>query len=555
MKIVAECEYEPTGELPVKTECLPYSQIPHTTQLYNDFLSYDPAIRQFYPRSPRFSEWLKNETPNARYEQKRRAAVSDVLERQNIAWGASESTLSNIARFRAGACVFVTGQQVGFLGGPLFSLFKALTAVKLANQATRAGVNCVPIFWLATEDHDLAEVNHVAMPSPDGVLEEWVSSSRGVPDAPVGTVNFGEDLEALVESAATLLGPSEVTDWLRQSYRPGENFGSSFAKLFSRLFAEWGLIVLDSSDPELDRIAAPIYRQAVEQVVAIDDALLERGKQLEAHGYHQQVKVTPSSTLLFTIRDGARTVIHRTLNGDSEVEFLAGEERIPKAELLRRISERPQDFSPNVLLRPIIQDYLLPTIAYSGGAAEVAYFAQVGVVYEIVLGHVTPVVPRFSATLVDAKAQRLLEKYDLNLVDLFQGPESLQREIASRMLPPDLQAAFDRANRAMEECLEAIRGPLSRVDSTLVEAANRAGSKMQYQLEHLRSSAARAELRQSEILTRHAGFLSNTLYPNKTLQEREIAGIYFLARHGTNLLRQFYDAVSADCLDHQIISL
>jgi bacillithiol biosynthesis cysteine-adding enzyme BshC len=393
------------------------------------------------------------------------------------------------------------------------------------------------------------------MPSPDGVLEEWVSSSRGVPDAPVGTVNFGEDLEALVESAATLLGPSEVTDWLRQSYRPGENFGSSFAKLFSRLFAEWGLIVLDSSDPELDRIAAPIYRQAVEQVVAIDDALLERGKQLEAHGYHQQVKVTPSSTLLFTIRDGARTVIHRTLNGDSEVEFLAGEERIPKAELLRRISERPQDFSPNVLLRPIIQDYLLPTIAYSGGAAEVAYFAQVGVVYEIVLGHVTPVVPRFSATLVDAKAQRLLEKYDLNLVDLFQGPESLQREIASRMLPPDLQAAFDRANRAMEECLEAIRGPLSRVDSTLVEAANRAGSKMQYQLEHLRSSAARAELRQSEILTRHAGFLSNTLYPNKTLQEREIAGIYFLARHGTNLLRQFYDAVSADCLDHQIISL
>lgn len=555
MKIVAECEYEPTGELPVKTECLPYSRIPHTTQLYNDFLSYDPTLRQFYGRSPRFSEWFKDETPNARYDQSRRSAVSNILERQNIAWGASESTLSNISRFRAGACAFVTGQQVGFFGGPLFSLFKALTAVKLAEQATRAGVNCVPVFWLATEDHDLAEVNHVALPSPEGVLEELVSSARGAPDEPVGRIKFSGDVEALVEAAATLLGPSEVTDWLRQSYRPGENFGSSFARLFSKLFADWGLIVLDSSDPELDGIAEPIYRKAVEQAVEIDDALLQRGKELEAHGYHQQVKVTPSSTLLFTYRNGARTVIHRKVNGDSELEFLVGEERIPKAELLRRISQRPQEFSPNVLLRPVIQDYLFPTIAYSGGAAEVAYFAQVAVVYEILLGHVTPVVPRFSATLVDAKAQRLLEKYDLNFTDLFQGPDSLQREMASRMLPADLQAAFDKANRAMEECLEAIRGPLSRVDSTLVEAANRAGSKMQYQLEHLRSSAARAELRQSEVLQRHAAFLSNMLYPNKTLQEREIAGIYFLARHGTNLLRQLYQSVSSDCVDHQIIPL
>jgi bacillithiol biosynthesis cysteine-adding enzyme BshC len=393
------------------------------------------------------------------------------------------------------------------------------------------------------------------MPTPDGSLDELVSAAHGVPDAPVGTIQFGEEVAALAEAAATLMGPSDVTDWLLQSYRPGETLGSAFAKLFTRLFADWGVIVLDASDPELDRIAEPIYRGAIERAAEIDDALLERGKELESHGYHQQVKVTPSSTLLFTFRDGARTVIHRRVNGDSEVEFLIGEERVPRDEMLRRIVDRPQDFSANVLLRPIVEDYLFPTLAYSGGAAEVAYFAQAAVVYEAFLGRVTPVVPRFSATVVDAKAQRLLDKYGLRLVDLFQGPEALQRKMASSMLPADLQAAFAKANAAMEECLEAIRGPLGRLDSTLVDAANKAGSKMQYQLEHLRSSAARAEIRQSEVLQRHANFLSHALYPKKTLQEREIAGVYFLARHGMNLLEELYSAVHSDCLDHQVLSL
>ena len=534
----------------MKTECLSSSRLPHTTQLYNDFLANDPTLRQFYPCSPRFTEWFKSQTPNLYYDERRRSAVAAILERQNRNWNASEKTLANIARFRAGASVFVTGQQVGFLGGPLFSIFKAITAIRQADDATRAGVNCVPVFWLATEDHDLAEVNHVAMPTGNGPLEELVSSAHGVPDAPVGTIRFDEDVEALTEAAAHLMGASEVTDWMRQSYSRDQSFGSAFATLFTKLFAEWGLIVLDSSDPELDEIAAPIYRRAIEQVAEINHALLTRGKALEAHGYHQQVKVTEASTLLFTFRNGARTVIHWSGSED----FIVEEDRITNSELLKQISDRPQDFSPNVLLRPVVQDYLFPTLSYSGGAAEVAYFAQVGVVYELLLGHVTPIVPRFSGTLVDAKAGRLLQKYDLKMEDLFDGLDSLKREMASRTLPPDLQVAFDKADAAMEECLAAILGPLGRLDATLVDAAKRAGSKMQYQLEHLRASAARAEIRQSEVLQKHAEFLSNSLFPHKTLQEREIAGIYFLARRGMGLLKDLYEMASGDCVDHHLVS-
>jgi len=316
------------------------------------------------------------------------------------------------------------------------------------------------------------------------------------------------------------------------------------------------VVLLDASDPELHQVAQPIYQGAIERSAELDDALLVRGKELEAAGYHQQVKVTPSSTLLFTLRDGARVPIHRGSNGaGSEAEFLVADERVPQAELLRRIASEPHQFSPNVLLRPVVQDYLLPTLAYIGGAAEVAYFVQAAVVYQAMLGRVTPILPRFSATVVEAKPQTLLERYGLAVPDVFRTPEELRESLAKHTLPADLQSAFDQADASLKKSLAAIQQSLERLDKTLVEAAANAGSKMQHQLEQLRSRAARAELRQSEVLARHAELLSNALYPNKALQEREIAGVYFIARQGAELLRNLYDTIHTECLDHQLVSL
>jgi bacillithiol synthase len=303
-------------------------------------------------------------------------------------------------------------------------------------------------------------------------------------------------------------------------------------------------------------MAEPIYRAAIERTAEIDEALLARGKDLEAAGYHQQVKVTPSSALLFTLRERARVAIHRRSNGNSDVvEFLVAEERISRQELLQRIASAPQNFSANVLLRPVVQDYLLPTLAYTGGAAEVAYFAQAAVVYQELLGRVTPIVPRCSASIVGSKLQALLERYGLGLPDLFRGPEALREILAQHTLPQEVQVAFDQADRAFAKSLATIRDSLARLDKTLIEATNNAESKVRHQLEQLRSRAARAELRQSEVLARHADLISNALYPNKTLQEREIAGIYFVARYGNEFLRNLYDSIHTDCFDHQVISL
>jgi bacillithiol biosynthesis cysteine-adding enzyme BshC len=547
-----------SGDLPVKAHCLPFGQIPHTTPLFLDFLAYSPKVQPFYHRSPYFKEWLKEEASALRYESFQRESVSAILKRQNESWNASSRTLANLERLRNGASAVVTGQQVGLFGGPMFAIYKALTAVKLAEEATAAGVDAVPVFWLATSDHDLAEVNHVSITGPNGVLQTLSTPSHDVGGAPVSAVRLGEEILPVVEQAAALLGDSGATEFLRDSYRPGETLGTAFARLCTRLFAEWGVILLDASDPDLHRVAEPIYRAAIERADELEGALLNRGQALEAAGYHQQVKVTSSSVLLFTMQNGARTPIHRRGNGPA-AEFViggeAGGEKISQAELAARIASAPEKFSPNVLLRPVVQDYLLPTLAYTGGAAETAYFSQVGAVYKVLVGRVTPVVPRFSATLVEPKIQRLIERHGITVLDVFSGPESLRQRLAARNLPRDLQAAFDVAKTSMETSLTAIREKLAKLDPTLVDAAQTAASKMQHQLERLYMQATRAELRQGELIGRHAETLSQSLYPDKGLQERAIGGMYFLARYGPELLGQIYGTIHTDCHDHQILEL
>jgi bacillithiol biosynthesis cysteine-adding enzyme BshC len=554
-----------SGGTAVKAQCLPFTQVPHTSQFFIDYLAYSPSVQPFYPHSPNFGEWSKVEASAVQYDRSRRERVRAILERQNKSWDASPQTFANLNRLRQGAAAVVTGQQVGLLGGPMFTIYKALTAVKLAEEATAAGIDSVPVFWLATSDHDLAEVNHVSMPGPDGLLRTLATTSHSVPGAPVSDVLLGEEILPIIEEAVSLLGDSEASQWLRESYRPGETLGTAFARLLARLFGPWGVILLDASDSELHRVAAPIYQAAIERAEELEAALLNRGQALEKAGYSQQVKVTASSVLLFAMHEGARTAIHRRVGGTSvsgsgtAAEFViggeAGAEKLSSAELLDRIAAAPENFSPNVLLRPVVQDYLLPTLAYTGGAAEAAYFAQVGPVYEMILGRVTPFVPRFSATLVEPKVQRWLQKYEITVPDTFQGPEALGQKLASRTLPAGLQEAFERANKSVEESFSGLQEALAKLDPTLVEASQTGASKVRYQLDRLRERAMAAALRRSEVVSRHAEVLSQALYPENASQERGVAGIYFVARHGTELLQSLHDTLRTDCHDHQIIEL
>jgi len=533
----------------VESECLPFHAIPHSSRLFLDYLSYAERVRKYYPHPPLAVERLLS-AESGDYPGDRRQQLAAVLERQNREWGPTRETLDNIGRLGDGAAAVVTGQQVALFGGPLFSLLKALTTVKLAAHLAQSGRPAVPVFWLATADHDLEEVNHAKLPA-GGELRLLRTASAGAENAPVSSVRLAGDVAELLQEAAALLGESEVTDLLRSSYRSGETLGGAFARLFSRLFGKHGVVLVDGSDPELNRLAQPIYRQALLKSAELGGALLERGHDLEADGYHAQVRVTPSSTLLFVLREGGRVPLRRGNGG-----LTLGAKQLSVSDVERELDAHPENFSANVLLRPVVQDYLLPTLAYVGGPSEVAYFAQVAVVYQGLLGRVTPILPRLSATLVEAPTQRLLKRYgNLSLSDIFPGPEHLRELLASRRLPSDTLQRFQSAEQALEELLHDIRNSLERLDPTLVQAAAKSGAKMRYQLERLKMRAARAELRRNQELARHADELAALLYPNKNLQEREIAGIYFLARHGTQLLDRLLEWTQISCPDHQVVYL
>jgi bacillithiol synthase len=202
-----------------------------------------------------------------------------------------------------------------------------------------------------------------------------------------------------------------------------------------------------------------------------------------------------------------------------------------------------------------VQDYLLPTLVYTGGAAEVAYFAQVGVVYEKLLGRVTPILPRFSATLLEPKPERILNRYNLGLAEILRGPEEVREAIASCTLPQDLQTRFSEAYAAVEQSMVAVRESIAKLDSTLVQAADRARTRMWYQINQLHRRASRAELLRNEVIARHADALSHALFPNRSLQEREVAGISFVARYGPQVLDDLYKQINPDCHDHQVIDV
>ena len=470
--------------------------------------------------------------------------MAAILERQNREFGAGEKTLANIDRLKQGAAAVVTGQQVGLFGGPTFCILKALTAVLMAEKA-----GAVPMFWLATEDHDLEEINTVNLAAGDH-LQKFTVNVPHREGAPVGNIEFTDEITAATQQVEALFGKSEISELLTASYRKGETFGTAFAKFYTKVFSEMGVVFLNPLDPDLHRIVQPVFRAALEKSEELNQALVTRNHELEAAGYHAQVKVTPSHTLCFYFEDGARTPV-RHLEG----EFFIGERKLTAAQLLNEAERCPEKFSANVLLRPLMQDYLLPTLCYIGGPAEIAYFAQIEVVYRKLAGRVTPIVPRIFATLIEPRIAKLMDRYQLPLTDFFNTPEKTRELVASRALPDSILKSFDLAAEHVDKALALIQGPLEKLDKTLVDAADNAGSKIRYQLQGIRDKAARAEARKNTEVLRHADELITALYPNKELQEREIGAAYFLLKYGKSVLDQIKAAVRTGCGEHQVIRI
>jgi bacillithiol biosynthesis cysteine-adding enzyme BshC len=446
-----------------------------------------------------------------------------------------------------GGGAMLTGQQVGLFGGPLFTPLKAATAIACARTATAAGHPHAAVFWLASEDHDFAEINHIDFPAQKETAS-FAYENAPAATRPVGGLVFDESIAPLANRAAELLGPSQATDALLRAYRPGRTFAQAFADFYAAIFAAQGLLIVDASSREFHRLGAPVLRAAIEGADEFHAALIERNQALEAAGYHAQVAVTPQSSLLFLIDSatGARLALHRTSPTAAEPNGLwltdspAGKPdaaRYSTADLLAILDAELERISPSALLRPVFQDFLFATSAIVGGPAEIAYFAQSAVLYQRILGRQTPPQPRFSATLIEPAAAKLLGRHALALEEIYaqESATALAQMLAERAMPPETKKRLDAAGGALEAELDALVGWMQSQDKGLGQSAETAAGKMRYQMQRLRTLAANFQLQREATLGRHAETLFNALYPGGTLQERVLGAAYYFARYGLEL--------------------
>jgi bacillithiol biosynthesis cysteine-adding enzyme BshC len=488
------------------------------------------------------------------------ARLRDLLLRQADGFDAGGAVLANIERLRHGAAAVVTGQQVGLFGGPLLTLLKAATAVRKAQDATRvSGREHVPIFWLASEDHDLAEVDQVALLSKKAV-ETLRLGLRAERTLPVGAMRVDggdeagrEHLEAELERASELLGWAPICTLLRECYAPDAKLAGAFGRLLTKVFASYGLIVMDAASREFHALGAGVLRAAIERAEEFETALLERSAELEAARYHAQVLVAKGHSLLFLIdaETGARQALHRTESG----AWKAGSRSYTTAALLEILDAEPERLSPNALLRPVFQDAILPTAAYVGGPAEIAYFAQTAVLYERLLGRVTPVLPRLSATLIEPAVAAVMKAHEVSFAQVLEAKtaEELALRMGARAMPIEAKRKIAAVGNAMDAELTALTEYMKAMSADLGRAAEVSSSKMRYQMNRLRRMAARFEVQKEASLEKHATAIMLSLYPDGHLQERLLGGSWFLRNDIEGLVAMLVQHAAQECAGHQVI--
>ena len=528
---------------------LAFRQLPHQPKLFLEYLDHFEKVKSFYFHPPAMAA-VTRVARKLDYPGGRRAEVTSILRRQNIALGAGAETLSNLDRLEEGAVAVVSGQQVGMFSGPAYSVYKALTAVQIAEELTRDGIPAVPIFWMATEDHDLDEIRHATW-FEQGKLIRFELPLIAETGRPVGRIPLGAQIEPLLQEAAELLanqGSDLLAQYLMESYRPEETYGSAFGKLFARLFAQQGLILMDPLDTGFHKVAAPLYQHALAERDALNEKLLQRGKDLDRAGFDAQVKVTSRSTLLFHLADGVRQVITASAG-----KFQAGEKTWTRDELVRRTHAEPETFSPNALFRPVVQDYLLPTAAYIAGPAEISYFAQSEVVYRHLLGRMPGMLPRAGFTLVDAKAKKLLHRYGLTVENVWGGPQELRHKMEGRSVPGSLAKKFERNQKQIAKMLAQLGEQIEKLDPTLKGTVERARQRIEFHIDKLRRKAGRAQDKKAGLISAHEQYLESLLDPHKGLQERELCLLPFLARWGAGGLRELQKLSTGKKIGHHFI--
>lgn len=522
--------------------------------LFRDYLTGAAGAARFYDGGRWDAEGLLASADRALRLKRDHGAVSRALAAQQEGRGASEAAARARQLGDPDAVALVTGQQAVLFGGPLFVLYKALAALKLAaDLERRRGRPVVPVFWVASDDHDFAEVRSTTVLDESGQIRTLrYAPAREPVGQPAARVALDETIGGLVEELARSLPAGAHRDGIvarvAECYRPGVSLSDAFARLVSSLLP--GLVVLDPSDPALRALMIPVLSRELSERSPTSRLAEEVGKELLAAGYHQQVPVRPGFLNLFLI-DSERRALGIE---DGDIEVRGTDRRIPFDEALRLVRSRPEEWSPGVLLRPLAQDLMLPTAAYVGGPAEIAYHAQIGPSYAH-FGIPRPaLVPRPSLTVVEPPQARALEAEGLSLSDLQGDPEAVLARWA-REAYPEVESAFARTREALEREMAAVADVLGGLDPTLRGAAESALGRALHQIDSVHEKSTRALKKRDQSRAERLRRTRDALLPGGALQERGLGLISLLTRHGEGIIQDIRDRMDPWAKGHQVLHL
>jgi bacillithiol biosynthesis cysteine-adding enzyme BshC len=532
-------------------------RLPWVRRLATDYVFEYAKLEPFFAGDPRDTTSWSAAIERRLDRAATGSAVASVVAAQQARRNAPLQSVASAARLaQPRTLAIVTGQQAGLFGGPLFTLLKAITTVRLAERIGREhDVTVVPIFWIDAEDHDWNEVSACAVLDNDLVLQRISADPpEGAGERMVGALAWTDRIEDARAALGAVLPAGEFTSWLLEfldeSYRPGHGVADGFARLLERLLGPHGLVVYDASDPAAKPLLAPLFAEELRHAGRTSLLAARAGADLVGRGYHMQVTPHADHAALFAI-DGGR----RPIRSAGEQFAIGDDDAVARETLIDRAFHEPWAFSANVLLRPIVQDTLFPTIAYVAGPNELAYLAQLRGVYESFDVPMPLMVGRATATLVDSAALRFVTRHDVAFESLRDQDEHALNELLRTLLPPSVERSIDEAERALAERMEAVIAALPEVDPTLEGKGRSILGRMQHELQTLRAKVLQAAKRRDETLRRQFLHARAQAFPDGEPQERIVSGVSFLARYGPALIDRLFEELPLEMGTHWVIAV
>jgi bacillithiol synthase len=533
---------------------IPFGELGSFSTLFATYCRDYPGLASFYSGDYRTVEARVAAARVAADHPRPRDEVADVLADQNRRWGEDTRAGAHIEMLRRSEAVaVVTGQQVGVAGGPLYALYKALSALWWASRiAEETGRPVVPVFWLADEDHDFPEVASTVLLRDNEPIEIRYTP-EAPPAGPVGRHLLTDEVDNFTADLESALRTTEFTgsllSSLRAEYASGVRMVDAFARWMRHLLKGSGLVFLSPDDARLKRLAVPFLQGAVANGGEIDRRV-SGVSDILAIDFHTQIHSRAIN--LFYMPGDARLRIER--EGDL-LRIEGREEALTEEALLAEIARNPERFSTNVVLRPVLQDLLLPTVAYVGGPAEVAYLGQLKEVYDWAGIPMPLVIPRVSATLLERKTASVMDRLEIRFEDLEEQPEKLFDTAVRKQMLPDMGPRFDEAAALVASAMDAVRPAVIDIDATLEQTLEATHTAISREIEKLLTRVVRAEKRRNDELRDQIGRILHHTMPGGHLQERSLSALYFLNKYGPPFFDELAAALQHDVFEHQVIEV